>query len=198
MPSTRVRLTLAGAWLLLAGTPLLAQQPAPGDRPPAGGPGARPHMPAMSMPDCPMHAAMMRGPAAALRAGATLELSAEQRTRLQNVQRQVDAAAASAMQGMRALHTRLDTLSRRPQLDESAARAAFDAMGRLHTQMGMTMLRASYDVAAILTPAQRDSLAAITRRQMPPPGAMPMRGMPMGDAMPMMCPMPGPSAMPHG
>ena len=52
-------------------------------------------------------------------------------------------------------------------------------MGRVHTEMGLAMLRASHETSAILTPAQRDSLAAIAKRQMPKPGAMPMSGMPM-------------------
>ncbi len=41
------------------------------------------------------------------------------------------------------------------------------------------MLRASHEVSSILTPMQRDSLAAIAKRQMPKAGATPMSGMPM-------------------
>jgi hypothetical protein len=71
-----------------------------------------------------------------------------------------------------------------PTLDERAARTAFERMGRVHTEMGLAMLRASHDASAILTPVQRDSLAAIAKRQMPASGMMPMHGMPMS-GMPM-------------
>jgi Spy/CpxP family protein refolding chaperone len=178
---------VAGACLVLAGTPLLAQQPAPsGNRP----------MPMAGMPmmECPMMSAMMHGPGAALQSGAALKLTAQQRTRLEALQRQVDAASKPSMDSMQAIHTQLMALAQRPQLDEGAARAAFDRMGRVHTAMGLTMLRASHEVAAILTPAQRDSLAAIAKRQMPTPGSMPMHSMPMS-GMPMH-PTPGTGAPP--
>jgi len=204
MRRTTGRLTLAGAWLVLAGVPLLAQQPAPGGKSPGAADRPMPHAqhaPAMPMADCPMHSAMLRGPAAALRSGSALALTPAQRTRLQSAQQRVDAMHTSSMAGMRAIHTELSALSQRPTLDERAARVAFDRMGRLHTEMGLAMLRASYDVAEILTPAQRDSLAAIAKRQMPKPGAMPMGGMPKG-GMPMsgmpMCPMMGMGGPPHG
>jgi len=90
---------------------------------------------------------------------------------------------------MHALHAQLTTLAQRPQLDEGAARVALDQMGRAHTEMGLAMLRASHEAAAILTPVQRDSLAAIATRQMSKSGAMPMHGMPMHS-------MPRPGGMP--
>jgi hypothetical protein len=66
-------------------------------------------------------------------------------------------------------------------------------MGRVHTEMGLAMLRASHEVSTILTPVQRDSLAAIAKRQMSMNG-MPMHGMPMS-GMPTH-PMPGAGAPP--
>jgi len=186
MRSLKVHLALAGACLLLAGTPALAQRPAPsGNRP----------MPMAGMPmmDCPMMSAMMHGPGFALRSAAALKLTAQQRTRLEALQHEFDAAAKPSMDSMQAIHTQLTALAERPQLDESAARAAFDRMGPVHTEMGLAMLRASHEVSAILTPVQRDSLAAIAKRQMPMSG-MPMSGMPMS-GMPMH-PMPGAGAPP--
>ena len=173
MRSMRARFTLAGACLLLAGTPLLAQQPAPsGNRP------TRP-MAGMPMMDCPMMSAMMLGPAAALQSGTALKLTPEQRTKLQAAKRQLDALSAPGMDSMRVIHTELMALAQQPTLDERAARAAFARMGRVHTDMGLAMLRASHDVNGILTPVQRDSLAAIAKRHMSMSGAMPMTGMPM-------------------
>lgn len=188
----RIRLTLAGVCLVLAGTPLVAQQPTPSRR----GPGGRgmPPVAAMPMMDCPMMTMMMNGPAAALRAGSALKLSAEQRTKLEALQGRFDVASKPSVDSMQVIHAQLTALAQQPTLDEGAARAAFDRMARVHTAMGLTMLRAAHDVSAILTPAQRDSLDAIARRQMPAWSGMPMHRMPMS-GMPMH-PMSGTSAPP--
>ena len=181
----RTRLTFAGICLVLAGTPLVAQQPT-ASRP---GPGGRRPMAGMPMMDCPMMSAMTNGPAAALRAGSALKLTADQRSKLEALQRQVDAASKPSMDSMQAIHAQMTALTRQPNFDERAARAAFGRMARVHTEMGVTMLRAAHDVSTILTPAQRDSLSAIGWRQKPRPGEMPMCGFPMS-GMPMH-PMPG-------
>lgn len=187
MRSTKVRLTVAAVCLLFSGTRLLAQQPAPsGNRP----------MPMAGMPmmDCPMMTAMMHGPDAALRSAAALKLTADQRTRLEAAKRRFDVASKPGMDSMQAIHAQLTALVQQPTLDERAARTAFERMGRVHTEMGLAMLRASHDASAILTPVQRDSLAAIAKRQMPASGMMPMHGMPMS-GMPMH-PHPGAGAPP--
>ena len=168
MRAITLPLTLAGACLVLASAPLVAQQPAPsGNRP------MRP-MAGMPMMDCPMMmSAMMPGPAAALQSATALKLTPDQRTRLEAAKRQLDALSAPVMDSMRVMHTQLMALAQQPTLDEAAARALFARMGRVHSDMGLAMLRASHDANRSLTPVQRDSLAAITKRQMP------MGGMPM-------------------
>lgn len=167
MRATNARFTLAGVCLVLAGTPLLAQQPGPSGHPPMH------QMAGMSM-DCPMMmSAMMPGPALALQSASALKLTADQRTRLEAAKRRLDALSAPSMDSMRVLHTELMTLAQQPTLDERAARAAFARMGRVHTDMGLAMLRASHDASQILTPVQRDSLAAIAKRHMSS-DAMPM------------------------
>ena len=183
MRALTARFTLAGVCLVFAATPLLAQQPAPsGNRP------MRP-MAGMPMMDCPMMmSAMMPGPAAALQSATALRLTPDQRTRLEAAKRQVDALSAPVMDSMRVMHTQLMALAQQPTLDEAGARVVFARMGRMHTDMGLAMLRASHDANRILTPVQRDSLAAIMKRQMS--GAMPMPGMPMH-------PMHGAGAAPH-
>jgi Spy/CpxP family protein refolding chaperone len=186
----RTRLTFAGICLVLAGTPLVAQQP----RPSAPGPGGRRAMAGMPMMDCPMLPMMMNGPTAALRAGSALGISAEQRTRIEAIQRQLDAASKPSLDSMQVIHAQLMVLAQQPTFDERGARAAFDRMGPVHTAMGLAMLRAAYDVSAILTPAQRDSISAIAWRQMPRPGEMPLCGSPMS-GMPMH-PMPGRGSSP--
>lgn len=172
MRALNARFTLAGACLVLAGTPLLAQQPTPS--------GNRPMRPMADMPmmDCAMMmSAMMPGPAAALQSASALKLTPDQRTRLEAAKRQVDALSAPSMDSMRVIHTELMALAQQPTLDERAARAAFTRMGRVHGDMGLAMLRGLHDANLILTPVQRDSLAAITKRHMSS-GAMPMHGMP--------------------
>ena len=185
-----IQLGIAGACFALVGAPLAAQRPAPAAPPHGAGRQAMAHPAGMPMTDCPMMSAMMHGPAAALRAGTALKLSAAQRTTLEALQRRVDAAGKPSLDSMHAIHAQLTALLAQPTLDERAARAAFDRMGRVHTEMGLSMLRAAREVSTILTPVQRDSLAAIAKRQMPNPGMMPMSGMPMH-------PMPGPGAAPR-
>ena len=186
------QLGLAGFCLLLAGSPLAAQQPAPSGAPHDAGRHAMPHPAGIPAMDCPMMSAMMHGPAAALGAGSALELTPDQRMRLQTAQRALDAVRAPGMDSMRVIHARVMALTKQPTLDERAARAAFDRMGRVHTEVGVAMLRASGDASGILTSAQRDSLASITHRQMSKPGTMSM-----GAAMPMCGSVMHPSGAPH-
>ena len=193
------RFTFAGVCLVLAATPLLAQQAAPS--------GNRPMQPMAGMPmmDCPMMSAMMSGPGAALQSATALKLTPDQRTRLETAKRRLDALSAPAMDSMRVIHTQLNALAQQPAFDERAVRGAFARMGGVHTDMGVAMLRASHDTRAILTPVQRDSLAAIAKRQVSKSGPMSMCGMPMSPmpGMPMhpmpgmpMHPMPGAGAVP--
>jgi len=183
MRAMNARFTLAGACMVLAGTPLLAQQPGPSGHHPMP-------MTGMAMMDCPMMmSAMMPGPAAALQSATALKLTPDQRTKLEAAKRQLDALSAPSMDSMRVIHSELMALAQQPTLDERAARAAFARMGRVHADMGLAMLRATHDANQILTPVQRDSLAAIAKRQMSMSGPMPMHGMPMH-------PMPGAGASP--
>ena len=185
------QLGLTGLCLLALGAPIAAQQSAPSAPPHGAGRHAMAHPAGMPMMDCPMMSAKMHGPAAALRAGSALDLSADQRSRLEAAQRRIDAVHGPSMDSMRVIHAQLTALTKQPVLDERATRAAFDRMGRVHTEIGVAMLRASQEASAILTTTQRDSLAAIARRQMPKSGAMPM-----GAAMPM-CSMMAPGGAPH-
>jgi Spy/CpxP family protein refolding chaperone len=133
-----------------------------------------------SMAGCPMMVAMMRGPGAALRGRDTLHLSSAQVQRLEAAQRQLDQALARMRDSMRVLHPRMAALVDAPRFDEGATRAAFERMGRLHTDMGVAMLRAQHETAAILTPRQRDLLTALGRARtarMKGPGADACSGM---------------------
>jgi hypothetical protein len=203
-PIARVVLLCAG----LAGTPLAplaAQQPPPSRQPAdtsAAGMPMRDMMQMMGrmgmMAGCPLMPAMMRGPAAALQARDALHLSAAQVQRLQTAQRQIEQSHARAMDSMRVLHPRIAALADAPTLDERAARAAFERMGRLHADVAVAMLRAQREAAAVLTPQQRDSLAAIGRAHMAAmmgPGAAAAGGDPCAAMMQRM-PMGHPGMMP--
>ena len=170
MPSRTARAALLCAGLVFAGAPLAAQQPTPPRQPQDTTTARAPAHGMMQMmgmmAGCPMMSAMMHGPAAALRARDALHLSPTQVQRLETAQRRVEQAHARAMDSMRVIHTRIASLAGAPRFDERATRAAFERMGRLHTDVGVAMLRAQHEAADVLTPQQRDSLAAIGRAQM--------------------------------
>jgi Spy/CpxP family protein refolding chaperone len=121
---------------------------------------------------CPLMPAMMRGPAAALRASDALGLTADQRSRLEEVRQRLDSQRRATMSSMRPLHARLSEIAAAPTVDEARARAALTAMGQLHAEMAMAMLHAARDAGAILTPTQRDSLAARAQHAMRMGGGM--------------------------
>lgn len=171
MRSTMTRAALLCAGLILGGAPLAAQQQqhahAPRDttsgRGMMSGGGM---MRMMSMMMCPMMSAMMRGPAAALRARDTLHLSATQVSRLEALQRPIDQAHMRMMDSLRALQPRFRVIADTSQVDSSAVRSLFEQMARLHADVAVAMLRARNETAAILTPQQRASLAEIGRAHM--------------------------------
>lgn len=166
----RMRTALRSAALLLAATALPAQQPAPRRMPP----------PPM-MERCPMMGAMERSPAAALHNRDRLHLTPAQVTRLEGMVRDMDSMHARAMDSMMVVHQQLSTIATMTSFDESWVRTALDRMGRLHTQMGVEMLRAQYNVGNILTAPQRDTLEALARRHASMPG--------MAQVQPGECPM---------
>jgi len=167
MQSATIRAAFLSAGLLLAGTPLAAQE--------AQHPASMGKMDMMS--DCPMMTAEMRGPGAALDARTALHLSAAQVSQLETLKGKLDQGHKAAMDSMQALHRQINTLAAAPQLDERAARAAFDRMGQMHGAMGFEMFRAQHEVTGILTPQQGDSLAALGKAKMSAGGMKGMGGM---------------------
>jgi len=117
------------------------------------------------MKDCPMTGMMTQGPEAALRHKAELGLSAEQAESLETLQR--DAPAHGAMMArMQEIHAKMNAATVGATFDEAAARAAFDEMNALHTEMGIALLRTRHAVRQVLTPAQQDKLAELGRGEM--------------------------------
>lgn len=171
MHMPRMRTALRSAALLLAATTLPAQQPAPKRMPPAS----------MMMEPCPMMGAMARSPAAVLHNRDRLHLSPAQVTRLEGMVRDMDGMHARAMDSMKVIHAQIATIATMTSFDEPRVRTALDRMGRLHTQMGVEMLRAQYTVGSLLTAPQRDTLEALARRHASMPG--------MAKAPPGECPM---------
>lgn len=165
----RIRAALRSAALLLVATTLPAQQPAPRRMPPSP-----------MMAQCPMMGAMERSAAAVLQNRDRLHLAPAQVTHLEGMVREMDSMHARMMDSMMVVHQQLSTIATMTNFDEPRVRTALDRMGRLHTQMGIEMLRAQYTVGSILTAPQRDTLDALARRHVSMPGL---------DARPGECPM---------
>lgn len=124
------------------------------------------------MQDCPMMQARAEGPAAALEHRDELDLSNEQVEKLEALQEQVAASRGTAMERMKDIHEEIRAATEGERFDEAAARAAFERMGALHTEMGMAMLRARHETHAVLTPEQREKLDELTRSGMGMHGMM--------------------------
>jgi Spy/CpxP family protein refolding chaperone len=174
MRSPTSRPFLLAAALLLVSDPIVAQQLQHSQDTAAG----HQMMGKMDMSaDCPMMSAMMLGPGAALGSSGALHLSAGQVSQLQALKHTLDQGRKAGMDSMMALHRQINGIVQASQFDEPAARAAFDRMGALHADMGLTMARAQHQVAGILTPAQEKSLAAIGKTKMNSNGMSGMSGM---------------------
>lgn len=180
-------LVLAGA-VVIAGVfgsrTLLAQARADGEK----GRGAMDHGAMGMMMDCPMMSAAMQGPGAAVERREELGLTDAQVGQLEALRARDKQAQSDAMERMVTLHKELSALSAATRFDEAAARSALTRMGALHTDMGLSVLRAAHDVRALLTSEQRKTFAARSggmggMMDMMGGGMMSMRGCPM---MPMM------------
>ena len=112
------------------------------------------------MQGCPMMVAMTQGPGVALERRKALALTADQVRQLEAVRARETAAERPAMDSMRVLHDRLAPLADAPQFDDAGVRAVFERMGALHADMGVAMLRARHEAREVLTPEQRQKLAA--------------------------------------
>jgi Spy/CpxP family protein refolding chaperone len=94
-----------------------------------------------------------------------IDASAEQRTRI----RAIAEAARSDLQGLRgqrrAHADQALALLARPEVDAAAAEALRQQMLRQHEQASARMMQALLDVARVLTPAQRATLAEQMRER---------------------------------
>lgn len=112
------------------------------------------------MKDCPMMGAMTSGPEAALRHETELGLSAEQVQRLEAI-RTAAPDHTTMMERMQGIHAQINAAAEGATFDEAAARAAFEQMNALHTEMGVAMLRDRHAVRQVLTPEQNEKLAEL-------------------------------------
>lgn len=144
------------------------------------------------MGNCPMMGAMMQGPGAALAQRKVLGLTDAQAQRIEALRASEAQAMKQPMDRMTALHQRMEALAAAEQFDEGAVRAEFDRMGALHTEMGVVMVRTMHEVRSVLTPEQRQKLAAGSGGGMGMMGMMgcPMMGGMMGDMKPKPTPKP--------
>jgi Spy/CpxP family protein refolding chaperone len=111
-----------------------------------------------AMADCPMHAAMMQGPAAALRHAEALALTPQQVARLEAARDQAQHGHAHGAQHMAGVHQELAAAAAGETFDEARARAAIDRMSAMHAQMMVGMLRAHHETIRTLDAQQRARL----------------------------------------
>lgn len=90
--------------------------------------------------------------------GYGVDLSAEQRQKLFDIQREVANKRWEVMGKLHAEGGPMDQAFSGGQLDEQAARKAYDAMAAAHKQMFETMLDARKRMDAVFTPEQREQL----------------------------------------
>lgn len=135
------------------------------------------------MQNCPMRGAMQESPAAVLEHREELGLTAAQVTRLETLREGTQQGSMQGMAQMQSLHQEIAEATEGNVFDEAAARAAFDRMGDLHTEMGVAMLRTRHEVRQVLTPEQREKLAAQSGGMMGMHGMMQDCPMMMGGMM---------------
>ena len=139
------------------------------------------------MKDCPMMKSMQQGPAAALQHKQELGLTSDQVQKLEALQKSAHPGHMQMMGQMHGAHQEIAKATEGERFNEAAARAAFDRMGDMHTEMGVAMLRAQHQTRQILTAAQRAKLQELgggMHGTMGMQGMMGMGGMDMKD-----CPM---------
>lgn len=111
------------------------------------------------MQDCPMMHGMAEGPGAALEHRDALALSEEQVAELEAIEKRTAESRRAVMERMREIHREIHAATEGERFDEATARATFDRVGNLHTEMGLTVLRARHEARAILTAERREKLA---------------------------------------
>ena len=129
------------------------------------------------MEDCPMMSGMRESPQALLSQREALGLTTDQVQRLEALEERARAAREPMMAGMHTIHQEIRSATEGDRFDEAAARAAFERMGDLHTEMAVAMLRTSSEARQVLTPEQRSQLQDMGGGMMAMGGGMNMMQM---------------------
>ena len=129
------------------------------------------------MENCPMMSAMRESPQAVLKQREDLNLTPAQTQRLEALQERTQKARKPMMERMQAVHQEIQRATEGERFNEAAARAAFDRMGDLHTEMGIAMLHNRNEVRQVLTPEQRRKLQEMRGGMMGMGGGMDMMEM---------------------
>ena len=129
------------------------------------------------MENCPMMGAMRESPQAVLKQREELGLTTAQVQRLEALQERTEQARMPMMERMQAAQQEIRSATEGERFDEAAARAAFDQMGNLHTNMAVAMLRTRDEVRQVLTPEQRNELQEMGGGMMGMGGGMNMMQM---------------------
>ena len=114
------------------------------------------------MEDCPMMRATRQGPAAALGHREALGLAEAQVTRLERLANEASKAHDGAMERMHELHREIRAATEGDRFDEAAIRAAWERMGKVHADWGVTLSRIARGTRDVLTPEQREKLVSLS------------------------------------
>ena len=89
---------------------------------------------------------------------ANLDLTAEQRAKIEGIQHDFERKQWKLMEGMHELMWQQRDASAGGKFNEKSARQAYDAREQLHKQMFEASLEARKQIDAVLTPEQRQKL----------------------------------------
>lgn len=132
-----------------------------------GGMGMMGMMGMMAMMDeGPMMRATRPGPAAALKHREALGLADAQVARLERLTNEASKARDEAMERMRELHREIRAATEADRFDAAAIRAAWERMGKVHADWGVTLSRSARATRDVLTPEQREKLASLSSGMM--------------------------------
>jgi Spy/CpxP family protein refolding chaperone len=88
-----------------------------------------------------------------------LDLSAEQRSKIEEIRRDISRRQWELMRGMHEQDWHMGDAWRDGGFDEKAARKAFEAMTEAHKKMFEASIEARKRIDAVLTPQQREQLS---------------------------------------
>lgn len=114
------------------------------------------------MDEYPMMRSARQGPGAALEHREALGLADAQVEGLERLESEASKAHDEAMDRMREFHREIRAATEADRFDEAATRAAWERMGKVHADWGVTLSRGARATRDVLPPEQRGTLASLS------------------------------------